>query len=100
MGNNDHPIKTKTKYKYKYTSVLSLVGLTDLLVNNFSYILERVGFLNELLCRKANCIAHILRINRLLHDAIEGQMTEMKKVRRRRRRRTEFLDYLRNRKRY
>ena len=33
--------------------------------------------------RKANWIGHILRRNCLLHDAIEGQMTEVKSVGRR-----------------
>ena len=33
--------------------------------------------LNNLLHRKANWIGHILRINYLLHDATEGQMTEL-----------------------
>jgi len=33
---------------------------------------------------KANWIGHILRSNCLLHDAIEGQMMEVKRVRRRR----------------
>ena len=49
--------------------------------------------------RKVNWIGHILRRNCLLHDAIEGQMTEVKGVGRRRRR-TQLLDDLRNRRRY
>ena len=41
----------------------------------------------------ANWTGHILRRNFLLHDATEGQMTEVKGVtRRRRRRRTQLLD--------
>ena len=49
------------------------------------HILECIGeqrsLFNNILCRKANWIGHILQ------DAIEGQMTEVKGVRRRRRRR-------------
>ena len=45
-------------------------------------VLERIGekrtLLNNILRRKANLIGHILRRNCLLHDAIEGQMTEVK----------------------
>ena len=36
-----------------------------------------------MLLRKANWISHILRINCLFHDVIEGQMTEVKGVVRR-----------------
>ena len=46
---------------------------------------------------KANWVGHIIRRNCLLHDAIEGQITEVKGVGRRR---TQFLDDLRNRTRY
>ena len=64
-------------------------------------ILERIGekrtLLNNILRRKANWIGHILRRNCLLHDAVEGQITEMKGVGRRR---TQFLDYLGNRRGY
>ena len=45
-------------------------------------VLERIEekriLLNNILRRKANCIVHILRRNCLLHDSIEGQMTEVK----------------------
>ena len=62
-------------------------------------VLDRIGetrtLLSNILLRKANWICHILRINCLLHDAIEGQMTEVKGVRR-----TQLLDDLRNRRRY
>jgi hypothetical protein len=62
-------------------------------------ILECIGekrtLLNNIPCRKANWIGHILK-NSILHDAIEGQMTEVKGVRRR----TQLLDDLRNRRRY
>ena len=58
------------------------------------HIGEKRTLLNNILCRKANWISHILRRNCLLHDAIEGQMTEVKGVGRRR---TQLLDYLRNR---
>ena len=54
--------------------------------------------LNNVLRREANWIGHVLRRNCLLHDAIEGQMTEVKGVGRRRR--TQLLDNLRNRRRY
>ena len=51
-------------------------------------VLDRIGekrtLLNNILRRNANCIGHILRRNNLLHDAIGGQMTEVKGVRRRR----------------
>ena len=50
-------------------------------VNNeqvFDSIGEKMTLLNNILCRKANWIGHILRRNCLLHDAIEGQMTEVK----------------------
>ena len=47
---------------------------------------------------KANWIGRILRRNCLLHDAIEGQITEVKWVGRRRR--TQLLDNLRNRRRH
>ena len=56
------------------------------LINKFLNVEERRG--------KANWIGHILRRNCLLHDAIEGQMTGKKGVRRRR---TQLLDDLRNR---
>ena len=51
----------------------------------------------NILRRKANWIGHILRGHCLPRDAIEGQMTEVKRVGRRRR---QFLDDLRNRRRY
>ena len=61
---------------------------------------ERIGekrtLLNNVLHRKANLIGHILRRNCLLHDAIEGQMMEVKGVGRR----TQLLDDLRKRRRY
>ena len=51
-------------------------------------VLKRIGekrtLINNILRRKANWILHILRINCLLYDAIEGQMTEVKGVGRRR----------------
>ena len=47
-------------------------------------VLQRVGekrtLLNNILRRKANWIGHILRRNCPLHDAIEGQMTEVKGI--------------------
>ena len=53
-------------------------------------------FLNNSLHIKANWIGHILRRNCLLHDAIEGQMVEVKGARRR----TKLLGDLKDRKRY
>ena len=41
-------------------------------------VLDRIGEKRTLIRRKANWIGHILRRNCLLHDAIEGQMTEVK----------------------
>ena len=65
-------------------------------------VLDRIGekrtLINNILRRKANWIGHILRRNCLLHDVIEGQMTEVKTVARRRR--TQFIDDLRNRRRW
>ena len=59
-------------------------------------ILEPIGdkrtLLNKILRRKANWLSHILRRNCLIHDAIEGQMTKVKGVRRR----TQLLENLRN----
>ena len=52
---------------------------------------EKRTLLNNILRRKTNWIGHILRRNCLLHDAIEGQMTEVKGVGRRR---TQLLDDL------
>jgi hypothetical protein len=53
-------------------------------------VLERAGekrtLLNNILSRKVNWIGYILRRNYLLHDAIEAQMTEVKRVGRKRRR--------------
>ena len=50
-------------------------------------VLDQIGekrtLLNNILLSKANWISHILRRNCLLHDAIEGQMTEVKGVGRR-----------------
>jgi hypothetical protein len=51
------------------------------------------------LSKKDNYCICFKRRNRFLRDAIEGQMTELKGVRRGRRR-TQFLDDLRNRRRY
>ena len=60
------------------------------------HIGEKRTLLNNILCIKANWIGHILRRNCLLHDSIEGHMTEVKGVGRR----TQLLDDLRNRKLY
>ena len=65
-------------------------------------VLERIGdkrtLLNNILCRKANWIGHSLITYCVLHDAIEGQMTEVKGVGGRKR--TQLLDDLRSRKNY
>ena len=53
---------------------------------------EKRTLLNNIQQRKANWIGHILRRSCLLHDAIEGQMTQVKGVVRRR---THLLDDLR-----
>ena len=58
---------------------------------------EKRALLNSTLCRKVNWIGHILRRNCLRHDAIDGQMTEVKGVGRRR---TQLLGDLRNRRIY
>jgi hypothetical protein len=44
------------------------------------YIGEKRTLLNNILCRKANWIGHILRRNCRLHGSIEGQKTEVKGV--------------------
>ena len=63
-------------------------------------VLHRIGekrkLVNNILRRKVNWIGHFLRRNCLLHDAIDGQMTEVKGVGRRR---PQLLDHLRNRRR-
>ena len=73
------------------------IRLRELMNKFFERIEEKRTLLNNILRRKANWIGHILRRNSLLPDAIEGQMTEVKEVRRRR---TQLLDDLRNRRRY
>ena len=50
--------------------------------------------INNILRKKANWIGHILRRNCLLHDTIEGKMTEVKGIVRRI---IQLLDDLRNR---
>ena len=45
------------------------------------YIWEKRALINKVLRRKANWIGYNIRINYLLQDAIEGQITEMKPVR-------------------
>jgi hypothetical protein len=75
----------KTKWRNKLTNEQVLVRIG-----------EKRTLINNILRRKANWIGHILRKNCLLHDVIEGQMTEEKGVGRR----TQLLDDLRNRRRY
>ena len=55
---------------------------------------EKRTLLNNTIRRRVNRVDHILRINCLLHDAIQGQMTEEKGVGRRRI--IQLLDDLRN----
>ena len=61
-------------------------------------VLDHIGEkrtpLNNILRRKVSRLGHILRRNCLLHDASEGQMTEVKGAGGRR---TQLLDDLRNR---
>ena len=59
------------------------------------HVEEKSTLLYKILSRKANWFGHILRRNFLLYDAIEGKMTEMKRLGR-----TQPLDDLRNRRRY
>ena len=59
----------------------------------FEHTGEKCTLINNILHRKANWNGHTLRINCLLHDIIEGQMTEVKGVGRRR---TQLLDDLIN----
>ena len=51
-------------------------------------IFKRLGevrtLLNNIICRKANWIGHILRRNCLLHHVIEGQVMKAKGIGRRR----------------
>ena len=72
--------KDRIKWSEKVTNVLQCIG--D----------ERTP-LNYILGRKANWIGHILSKNCLLHDAIEGQMMEVKGAGRER---MQLLDDLRN----
>ena len=66
------------------------------LMYQFLNVQEKRTLLNNILRRKVNLIVHILRRNFLLHDAIEGQMTDVNGVKRR----IQLLDDLRNRRRY
>jgi hypothetical protein len=47
-------------------------------VEVLEYIGEKKTLLNNILCRKANWVGHILTRNFLLSDAIDGQTTEVK----------------------
>ena len=66
-------------------------------MNNMFLTGEKRILLNNILHRKADWIGHVVMRNCLIHDAIEGQMTQVKGVERRR---TQLLDDLRNRRRY
>ena len=61
-------------------------------------VLEHIGekrtLPNNIMCIKVNLIGHILKRNYLLHDAIEGQMTEVKGVGRRKRRTKLFVNLI------
>jgi hypothetical protein len=59
----------------------------------FESIGEMRTLLNNIPSRKSNWFGHILRRNCLLHNSIEGQITEVRAVRRRRRR--QLLDDVR-----
>ena len=65
----------------------------------YAYLRLTLIFFTHFYFSKINVIIFLfyLYINCLLHDAIEGQMTEVKGVGRRR---TQLLDDLRNRRRY
>ena len=76
---------------WKMTGIFSLCSIDE-------RIREKRALLNNILRRKVDWIGHIVRRNCLLHYAIEGQMMEVKGVRRRRR--TQILDDLRNRRKY
>ena len=73
--------------KIKWSVKVAIVGRIEV----------KRALLNIILHRKANWTGHILRINCLLHDAFEGQMTVGKEVGRIR---TELLNDLRNKRRY
>ena len=66
------------------------IDLIDVITSKITngQVLDLIGekrtLLNNILRRKPNWIGHILRRNCLLHDAIEGQMMEVKGVGRRR----------------
>ena len=66
--------------------------------NTNEQVLQHIGenrtLPNKILRSKVNWIGNVLRKNCLHHDAIEGQMKEVKGVRRR----TKLLDDLRNKK--
>ena len=71
--------------KIKCPERIECIGENKMLLNNFPH-------------KKANWIGCILRRNSLRHDAIEGQMTEMKGAGRRRK--TQLLEGLRNRRKF
>ena len=77
--------------------VLEKIKCSEKVTNELAlqHIGEKRTLPNNIVHRKANWIDHILGTNCLLHDVIEGQMTEVKGVGR-----THLLDYLRNRRRY
>ena len=62
---------------------------------------EQRNILHEIRKRKANCIGHILRINCLLQQVIEGKIKgQIEVTRRRGRRRKKLLDNLKDRRGY
>ena len=78
--------------KIKWSEKVTKVQVLELMV-------EKTTLVHNILRRKVNWIGHILRRNCLLHVAIEGQMMEVKGVRRGRRI-TQLFDDLKNGRRY
>ena len=62
--------------------------------NCLQRIEEKRTLPNNILRIKVNWVGHILRRNSLLHEEIEGQMTEVKGIGRRRRRKQLLADLL------
>ena len=64
--------------KGNYIFKISLMSHKNGLMKKFLDVYERRTLLNNILRRKGNWIGHILGRNCLVHDAVEGQMTEVK----------------------
>ena len=55
------------------------INLPENIINEvLEHIRKKRTLINGILRRKANYIGHIVTIDCLIHDAIGGQMTEMK----------------------